>query len=157
MTREEFVVAALKAAQEAQKDGAPIHPGIAAAQAALESAWGKSRLAVQGNNLFGIKAGKSWTGKRVTFTTREFDETRGWYTIVADFRAYASWADCFRDYGSIIGRLPWYADAAAAAKKNDARGFLDGLVSRPGEPGWATDPDYAKNVWMIAKQQGLVA
>ena len=156
MTREEFIVDALKAAQEAQKAGAPIHPGIAAAQAALESGWGKSSLAVKGNNLFGIKAGKTWKGKRTTMSTKEWCKERGWYTIDADFRAYDSWSDCFKDYGEIIAGRSWYQDAAKAAKNNDARGFLDGLASNAKEPGWATDPDYVKNVWMIAKQQGLV-
>ena len=33
------------------------------AQAALESAWGESLLARQGQNLFGVKADPSWKGE----------------------------------------------------------------------------------------------
>lgn len=155
MTREEFCIAALRAAQAARKAGAPINPGIAAAQAALETGFGKSRLCTEGNNLFGIKATKGWPGKRVSYQTREFDPKKGWYVTRAGFRAYDDWKACFQDYGALIGRLSWYRDAVRA--KDDPRGFLEGLAAKPGkEPGWATDPEYVKKVWMIAKKWGLV-
>ena len=39
------------------------------AQAITESGWGKSGLAVNANNLFGMKADGSWTGE--TYTTKD--------------------------------------------------------------------------------------
>jgi len=155
VTHEEFCVAAYKAAQAARRAGAPIHPGIAAAQAALETGYGKSKLCAEGNNLFGIKATKDWKGRRVDCQTREFDPVRGWYLTQAEFRAYDSWKACFQDYGELIGRLPWYRDAVRA--KDDPRGFLEGLAAQPGkEPGWATDPAYVAKVWAVARKFGLV-
>jgi peptidoglycan hydrolase FlgJ len=154
MSRSDFVLAAYSAAVEAVKAGAKINPIIAAAQAALESAYGASRLAKEANNLFGIKAGKSWKGAITGRRTREFDPDRGWYEIVADFRSYPTLRDCFKDYGEIIGRLSWYQDAARSCK--DPGLFLRGIEKTASEPGWATDPDYAKKVWNIAKQFGLI-
>ena len=154
--REDFIHRALDAARRARREGALIVPEIAAAQAALESAYGRSRLARQANNLFGIKAGWSWRGEVLELPTREFDPEQGWLETVARWRKYPDWAACFADYGAIIARLPWFADAADAARRNDARGFLRGLLARPGEPGWATDPDYEDKVLAIAEAWGLL-
>ena len=49
-----------------------ILPSITIAQAILETGWGESKLASDFNNLFGIKADKSWTGEYVTLETTEF-------------------------------------------------------------------------------------
>ena len=48
-------------AADMQKSG--VLASLTIAQAILESGWGKSGLTVKGNALFGIKAGKSWSGK----------------------------------------------------------------------------------------------
>lgn len=156
MLQNDFIAIAFKAAEDAVKRGAPINPAIAAAQAALESNYGNSRLATAGNNLFGIKAGSSWKGEVITLPTKEFDSEKGMYTTSAPFRKYNSWAHCFEDYGSIIGRLSWYKDAVAA--KDDPIGFILGLATRPGiEPGWATDPRYVEKVLAVAKRFNLVS
>ena len=158
MNRETFIRRALEAARKAREAGAPIVPEIAAAQAALESRYGRSLLARRANNLFGIKAGRTWQGPTINLLTREFDPETGWRAVVARWRKYPSWQACFEDYGRIIARLPWYADAAEAARRGDARGFLKGLLARPevGEPGWATDPDYEAKVLAIAEAWGLL-
>lgn len=167
--RAEFIALALASAETARELGAPIVPGIAAAQAALESRYGDSRLALA-NNLLGIKAGQSWAGPTLDLPTREWVapteqplRAGHWITVTARWRRYASWADCFVDYGKIIARLSWYADAAEAAKRGDARAFLEGLLAKPNgpgaaddEPGWATDPSYREKVLGIAEQWGLV-
>lgn len=55
MNKKEFLAAALAAAKESSAvSGLPA--GVTVAQAALESAWGASRLAQKANNYFGIKA-----------------------------------------------------------------------------------------------------
>ena len=46
-----------------------VSPKILLAQAAIETGWGRS---VVGNNLFGIKAGSSWTGQKVDAATHEY-------------------------------------------------------------------------------------
>lgn len=158
MTKGEFLTKAFRAATRARDTyRLPIVPAIAAAQAALESAWGASELAREANNLFGIKAGKTWEGPVYRLPTREFDPEKGWYTVYADFRAYEDWTACFRDYGDIIATRPWFKDAAEAAVRGDPEGFLNGLLARPGrEPGWATDPAYKDKVLDIARRFGLL-
>ena len=156
MTRAQFISTALDAARAAREAGAPIVPEIAAAQAALESRYGESELAKRGNNLFGIKAGASWGGPVLRLRTREFDPDHGWREVVVRWRAYSDWAACFEDYGRIIARLPWYADAVRAAQRGDPLGYLRGLLPRLGEPGWATDPGYERKVLDIAEAWGLL-
>jgi len=156
MRRDEFIRAASRAAQAARQRGAPIVPEIAAAQAALESRYGRSKLARLANNLFGIKAGPSWAGPTLDLPTREFDPERGWIEVIARWRKYPDWVACFEDYGAIIARLPWYRDAAEAARRGNAVGVLEGLLARPGEPGWATDPDYKGKVLAVAEAWGLI-
>lgn len=158
MEQRRFLRLAQRAAETARSVyRLPIVPAIAAAQAALESAWGESELSREANNLFGIKAGRSWDGPTYTLPTREFDPDSGWRTVPAQFRAYESWAECFRDYGEIINTRPWFRDAAEAAVRGDPLGFLNGLLARPGrEPGWATDPAYKEKVLDIARRYGLL-
>jgi flagellar protein FlgJ len=155
MLQSDFIALALKAAETAIRHGAPINAPIAAAQAALESGYGKSYLAQEGKNLFGIKAGKSWKGNVLELPTREFDSNRGMYSTTDKFRKYRSWEECFEDYGNIISRLPWYKDAVAA--KDNPVGFIVGLAHKPGrEPGWATDPNYVEKVLSVAKRFQLI-
>jgi len=154
MNRNEFFKIAFEGATAAKKAGAPINVAIAVAQAMLETGYGKSKLFRDANNVFGVKAGKSWTGATVSYPTREFSADRGWYTTVATFRRYYDLAQAFRDYGEVIGRLSWYKDAAANC--DDPAKFLLGIMPRKGEPGWATDPDYATKVWALARQWAMV-
>ena len=64
MTNKEFALWVYNAA----KNVSDIDPLFVAAQAALESGWGKSGI---GNNLFGITKGSSWNT-----TYNRFDEIR---------------------------------------------------------------------------------
>lgn len=80
-------------------------PSITMSQAIEESGWGRSALATLANNLFGIKADPSWTGKVVYMQTGEnFSDV-----ITAGFRAYDSWADSIEDHGKFIAENPRYA------------------------------------------------
>ena len=149
-----FIRRALESADRAKAGGAPIVPAIAAAQAALESNYGNSRLAFDACNLFGIKAGKSWAGRTLSLPTTEIENGHP-ITVQAAWRVYDSWEACFADYGHVIASHSWYAAAVEAAGRNDARGFLTGLLAAPGKPGWSTDPAYEQKVLKIAEQWGL--
>lgn len=151
MTPHDFIAKATIAATEARNEGAVFSVPIAVAQAALESAWGTSRLAREAKNLKGVKAGSSWKGAVLELPTREYREADDtWYTTIARWRRYPSWVDAFKDYGVLIERV--YPHAAEVA--DDPRAFLEQLVART-YPKYATDPEYVGKVWGIVKQHNL--
>ena len=133
----------------------PVVPKAVAAQAALESRWGESALAREANNLFGVKATPSWAGPVYVSRTREWDG-QNWVETVAKFRQYEDFEHAVADYVFIL-RLPWYRDAVEAARYGDPYGFLYGLEAGHGEPGWATDPGYAKKVLSIMQDWDLLS
>jgi N-acetylmuramoyl-L-alanine amidase len=150
MDNTRFAELMFKIATEVANSGRKVNPIILACQGILESGYGKSLLSSKANNLFGIKAGKSWKGPVYNIKTREFDTERGWYVTLAGFRLYSNWAECFNDYAGIIERLSWYKDAAENCK--DPIKFLDGILPTNREPGWATDPRYREKILAIAKK-----
>jgi flagellum-specific peptidoglycan hydrolase FlgJ len=158
MLKTEFIDKAWDAAVEAKRLGAKISVPVVVAQAALESAYGISKLAVDNNNLFGIKG--DYNGNYAEYETKEQRPDGSWYTTKARFRAYDSWEECFGDYASIIERLPWYQDAEDAA--HSPVDFLKGIVAKVDpsgqviEPGWATDKTYYEKVWGIMVQHSLL-
>ena len=143
------------ASHAAQAEGVPVVPKVVAAQAALESRWGESELAREGNNLFGVKAGSSWSGPVLELPTWEVVDGQRVQTV-ARFRRYEDFEGAVLDYVRILGRLSWYRDAVEAARYGDPYGYLYGLEARAGEPGWATDPDYARKVLAIMREYGLL-
>ena len=75
-----------------------ILPSITLAQAILESGWGESELAVQHNNIFGIKADSRWNGEVATMITSEnYDNV-----IEANFRKYDSIIQSIEDHGEFL-------------------------------------------------------
>ena len=153
-----WLALALHHAQLAKDNGAPINPAVVAAQAALESGFGKSQLARDANNLFGIKG--SYHGHTMALPTVEWDGEK-YVDTVAYWRVYPSWQECFEDYGRIISELSWYQDAEDAA--DSPHDFLNGILVKRDElgdvvePGWATDPSYRNKVWSIIEQYDLLA
>lgn len=120
---------------------------VTIAQAALESAWGESGLTKNGNALFGIKAGKSWTGKRYTTRTTEV-QNGNTISTTADFRAYDSWAESIIDHDDFLRRNARYAAVLACDNGYDAADALQAA-------GYATDPYYAHKLQSIISQYGL--
>jgi flagellar protein FlgJ len=112
-------------------------------QAGHETGWGKSEIRnADGSssfNLFGIKAGSSWTGKVAEVTTTEYVDGVAKKTT-AKFRAYDSYEDSFRDYARLINTSPRYAQARE--QTGSAQAFASGLQ----KAGYATDPDYASKL-----------
>jgi flagellar protein FlgJ len=147
-TREDFVQALLPAATAAgQKLG--VDPSTLIAHAALETGWGKSMpRAADGScsfNLFGIKAGGSWTGAQAIAPTTEFVSGQA-QRQQASFRAYASPEACMQDYASLLSASPRYA--AALGTGGDAGAFAGALQ----RGGYATDPDYANKLASVAQE-----
>jgi flagellar protein FlgJ len=112
-------------------------------QAGHETGWGRGEIRHKDGsaayNLFGIKAGKSWTGKVAEVTTTEY--TNGVARkVTAKFRAYDSYEDSFRDYARLINDNPRY---------EKARGKVGSAVAYATElqkAGYATDPEYASKL-----------
>ncbi len=156
MTHREFADRMEKAIEIAKAKGALVNAAAIAAQAALESAWGESGLTQTANNLFGIKSGPSWPGEVLELPTWEYSRTAGWYRTVARWRKYPSWNECIVDYARIIASLSWFRDALPHADPpegdGDAEAWIHALLPRPGEPGWATDPNYMAKVQEVGKQ-----
>ncbi|MFA6311246.1 MAG: flagellar assembly peptidoglycan hydrolase FlgJ [Sterolibacterium sp.] len=140
----EFVNRVWPHAYEASRaTGIPAH--FMVAQAALETGWGKSEPRFSDGrpsyNLFGIKAGKNWSGAVIESVTSEYVDGSP-QKQVERFRAYPSYAEAFRDYASLLTSNPRYA---AVVGSQDPSVFARGLQ----KAGYATDPMYAAKLERI--------
>lgn len=136
--QQDFVKRMLPYAQQASREtGVPAH--MLLGQAALESGWGRRSIrnpdGSDSHNLFGIKAGGNWTGKVAAVKTTEYHQGVA-SKPTEKFRAYASYADAFRDYAHLLSTNPRYA---GALQQDNPLGFARALQ----ESGYATDPKYA--------------
>ena len=127
----------------AQESGIPA--SFMLGQAGHETGWGKSEIRHKDGsnsfNLFGIKAGKGWTGKVAEITTTEYINGKA-QKVTAKFRAYDSYEDSFRDYARLITESPRYEQAQATAKTGSAVAYAAALQ----KAGYATDPQYARKL-----------
>ena len=117
-----------------------VSPKILLAQAAIETGWGRS---VVGNNLFGIKAGPSWTGQKVDAATHEY-QNGALVGITDAFRAYPSAEASVNDFVSLVANNPRYH--AALGSGENVVGYAQGLMSG----GWATDINYVHKLQSVA-------
>lgn len=112
-------------------------------QAGHETGWGKSEIRnADGSNsfnLFGIKAGKGWTGKVAEITTTEYIDGVP-RKVTAKFRAYGSFEESFRDYAQLINGSARYEKARAQT------GSALAYASELQKAGYATDPQYANKL-----------
>lgn len=144
MTKQQFITAAMAAARQSSA-GSSFLPGVAVAQAALESAWGESRLALKAKNYFGIKGHAAVPC--ITMSTSEC-VNGAFIRTMASFARFASMAECFAERDRIIASLPIYAEARGHAAEPVA--FVHSLAKH-----WATDPGYADKVLRIYRENGL--
>ena len=140
--RDNFVTAHTSAAQRvAAESGIPSHYMIG--QAGHETGWGKSEIRNKDGsnsfNLFGIKAGGSWTGKVAEITTTEYINGAP-KKVTAKFRAYDSYEESFRDYARLIKTNPRYEKAMGQT------GSAQAYASELQKAGYATDPAYAQKL-----------
>lgn len=137
-------------AQEAARSlGVPPH--FLVAQAALETGWGKSEpRRADGSpsfNLFGIKAGRSWSGPVVEAVTTEYVDGVSQRQLER-FRAYASYSEAFADYARMLASNPRYA---AVQGSQDGAAFASSLQ----RAGYASDPMYAAKLERIISSTTL--
>jgi flagellar protein FlgJ len=151
--QQDFVQRMMPYALEASQDtGLPAHQMIG--QAALESGWGKREILMADGsnsfNLFGIKAGASWTGKVAAVKTTEYHQGVA-SKPVEKFRAYDSYADSFRDYAKLLSENPRYAKVLE--QSDSAQGFARALQ----QSGYATDPKYAEKLVQVIGRVNTLA
>ena len=148
MRPQEFIDTIGYAAQASMKlTGIPA--SFVIAEAALESAWGASRLSTEGMNLFGVKADKSWEGDVLTMNTREFMHG-SWIIVAAKWRKYTDWLSCIKDHADFFHKNPRYAHALEV--EGDAIAFTKAVA----DAGYATDPAYADKIISIINAHDLL-
>ncbi|CAI0751434.1 flagellar assembly peptidoglycan hydrolase FlgJ [Serratia quinivorans] len=129
-----------------QQSGIPHQ--LIVAQAALESGWGQREIPTANGspsyNLFGIKAGSSWSGPVTEVTTTEFEQGDA-KKIKAQFRVYGSYVEAIADYVKLLTNNPRYAEVANARSPEQAAHALQ-------KAGYATDPQYANKLVSVIQQ-----
>ena len=137
--QEQFISSIAEAAVEsADQTGVPA--SVTIAQAILESYWGSSRLAIEANNYFGIKAQtKPGPAGIESFNVWEVLGGRNVFQSQA-FRKYNSVAESFVDHGMFFVENGRYSSAMAA--RNDPQQF----AREVNRDGYATDPSYASKL-----------
>ena len=130
--------------------GTAIFPSVKAAQMALETGYGKSKV---GNNMFGIKAQGAtspyWKGKTISANTTEVIQGKAG-TFNLAFRDYNSVADSIRDHSYFLLQNPRYRKAGVFSAKTpqDQTRALQAA-------GYATDPGYSDKLIQIIARYGL--
>lgn len=120
---------------------------VSIAQAILESNWGKSKLSVEANNFFGIKADKSWKGDIVLKPTTEYKNGVP-IRVEAKFRKYATIEDSIVDHANFLLHNRRYAKAfECKAGESFCKAIADA--------GYATDPAYADLLIGLIRQYDL--
>ena len=108
-----------------------IPASITLAQGVLESAAGKSDLAIRGFNHFGIKC-KGWTGRKTYHDDDEMGEC---------FRAYNSVYESYEDHSQFLVSNKRYSQLFQL-NTTDYKGWAKGLKAC----GYATSPTYAQKL-----------
>ncbi|MCC6817761.1 MAG: LysM peptidoglycan-binding domain-containing protein [Bacteroidia bacterium] len=116
---------------------------ITLAQGLLESGSGNSRLAKQGNNHFGIKCKKDWTG----CTILEDDDA-----LQECFRCYSSVQESYKDHSRFLKENKRYA-ALFELEISDYRAWAAGLL----KAGYATNQKYAELLIRTIEKNNLAS
>ena len=132
-----------KNASLAQKEMAlfGIPASITLAQGILESGDGQGKLAIEGNNHFGIKCHPEWTGPSVVLDDDLPNEC---------FRAYGSVAESYRDHSLFLRDRHRY-EGLFRLPVDDYRAWAHGLQ----QAGYATHPAYAERLIALIENNEL--
>jgi len=140
--QEQFLSKAVAAARASGH----LFPEYAACEAALESGWGMSHLAVEANNLFGQKqAHPPLAGtETIALPTREYLHG-AWVAVQASWVRFEDWAACFRERMALLQSLSAaYPNYKAAIEAATGEQFVT-EVSKT----WSTDPARAGKVLAV--------
>ncbi len=126
-----------------------ILPSITASQAILESGWGTSTLASKYHNLFGVKAGSSWSGKTVKLKTKEYYNGE-YHTVYATFREYDNDDDSITDHAELLSTSSRYSNLVGETDADTAAELIY-------EDGYATDASYTSKLENIIESYDLTS
>lgn len=115
----------------AQQRKHKVPAAITMAQGILESAAGRSELAVKSNNHFGIKCTSDWQGRTINKDDDKANEC---------FRRYARVEDSYEDHSLFLLRKRY--ESLFALPIGDYKGWAHGLKAC----GYATDPKYPEKL-----------
>jgi uncharacterized protein YraI len=152
LTNAQFIKAAAAGAQRGWREfGVP--PSVTIAQAILESGWGRSGLATQDRNYFGIKCFDGKHGSIAsgchTYKTTECTKAGKCFSTSASFRSYASMTNSFRDHGNFLRVNNRYKPAFSHTR--NANKFIWTVW----KAGYATDPNYYTKITGIMSANRL--
>lgn len=116
------------------------------AQAILESGWGKSELAVKGNNLFGIK-GTGPAGS-IALETTEHDANGNPYRTIAVFRKYHSWEQSLNDHTQFLVQSKRYQNLIGETDYKRA-------CQKIQDDGYTNDPKYTNLLIQLIERYRL--
>lgn len=122
-----------------------IPPSVVMGQAIFESGWGRSRLAVQYNNLFGIKGKGAGTTAVKTF---ERNSRNRRYRKWARFKVFRDRGHAIAYHGNLLATDRRYQKARE--NRDDWRKFMDEASHY-----YASDPNYAKKMGTIVEKYKL--
>lgn len=128
--------------------GINVHSPIIA-QAILESGWGKSKLAADYHNYFGMKCGTKWTGPSVNMTTQEEYAAGTLTTIKDNFRVYDNMEDGVKGYFEFI-QLSRYENLKRITAPQK---YIETIKN----DGYATSSTYVDSLMQIIKLYNLTA
>ena len=147
MTNSEFIEQIATYVKKYAGDyGIMVHSPIIA-QAILESGWGRSTLASEYNNYFGLKCGGAWNGKSVNMATQEEYEVG----VMTDIR------DNFRVFDSMEDGVKGYFDFINYSRYSNLKGVTDPeeycrLIK---EDGYATSSTYVDSLVRVIYDNNL--
>ncbi|WP_112480002.1 flagellar assembly peptidoglycan hydrolase FlgJ [Vibrio variabilis] len=144
----ESFVSSLKPYADRAARSLGVDSSLLLAQAALETGWGQkvvNNSQGSSNNLFNIKADRSWGGDKVATQTLEYHQNVPVQERAA-FRSYRSYEESFNDYVKFLNENPRYQSALNRSEGSES--FIRDIH----KAGYATDPSYADKVLRVKKQ-----
>ena len=158
---EELFIGKIEALACADMAKSGVLASVTIAQAILESGWGKSELAVNAKNIFGMKKslsgntwpGSTWDGKSSYSKLTKEVYASGPATVQADFRAYPTWEASVGDHSAYLtgaknGSKLRYAGLAGCTDYKKAAEIIKA-------GGYATATDYVSKICRIIEQYNL--
>ena len=116
------------------------------AMAGVESGWGSSRFANEGNALFGVR---TWDTTVPQMKAKENPNAK-W-----GVKKYATKCDSVKDMIRILNNHPAYEDFRKEREKQLNTGKWDYKQLLLGITAWSTNPDYVKIIWTAIVDNNL--